>query len=757
MAYLYPEGPQNSAQFSLGPQNLVGSDSKADLRLDGNSIKSRHCYILELPDGRFRIDQIADGARILVNGHDVNKSILHDGDRVQIGSHAFVFFQRSNEFVNDADIDFDDVSVEVSLRRTVTPNAVKIQQSKSADPNELKKLRAAYRLSRSLGQNKSLDELLAIILDIAIETFSPERSAIFLLKPDSEDISAQHFRSAKPEATRMRVSRSVLNKAIRGREAILSVDALTDERLNSSQSVRLNNVHSIAAVPMLHHEKCLGVLYLDSSLSSGLFQKQDLELITTFAQQAALVVHNANLVDNLQKSNRELEIATESALAANASLIRKTEELEKLVVKDPLTGLFNHAYLQDQVGQEIARGQRQAQPFAVILLNIDGFRLINDQHGHEVGNQLLRKLSEILQKATRQADLGAHISEEIITRYGGDIFAILLPGTDKRGASAAAERLRLLVAAYDFSQHDLPKPGVSLGVAAFPVDASKRSSLITAAETALFAAKQVGGGQCIAFSNALNVLNDKHDDSELGRILGLDRVIKQSLIKYLYQPIVDAKTKQIFAYEALCRPQDSAFHGPEELINTAERKGRIPELGQLMRKVALSAFATLPDPRLMFINLHPLELNDSLLKWAQLCKHPKRIVLEVTESAAVQDHERVRTLLQQCRELGFRVAVDDLGSGYSGLNSLALLEPDFVKLDMRMVRNIDHNPRAARLIRHILDFAQDEGMLVIAEGVETEQERLIVTELGCDLIQGYFFSRPKPAFCELVTETQSAT
>lgn len=749
MAFLYLRGSPNAAPINLGQQTLLGSDAQSDLCLHGPGVQVQHCLIVQLPDGRFRINQISDAAKIFINGHQVTQSILGDGDELKIGDHIFCLSQSKDEFIQDRDIDFDDVSAKISLRQQVNTEGLEKNLNTNND-RDLKKLRAAYALTRSIGLGHKLDDTLATVLDAAIQVFSPERAAIFLLKPGTHEIIAQHFRSALPETTRMRVSRSVLRKAISNREAIVSIDALSDERFSDAHSVRLSNVHSVVALPMLYDDSCLGVLYLDSSMRSGLFDSQDLELLTAFAKQSALVVNNANLINTLQKTNHELQIATESALAANASLLRKTEELEKLVIRDPLTGLFNHAYLQDQVGQEIARSQRQGQQFSLILINIDAFRAVNDSLGHEAGNRLLRKLSDILQKATRRVDLGAHIGGETITRYGGDIFAILLPGTDKRGATVAAERLRQIIGGSNFADDNLPKPSVSLGVAAFPSDASKRSDLVTAAETALFAAKQVGGGQCIAYSSALRALSEKPDDSELGRILALDRVIQQALLVYLYQPIVEAKTRNIFAYEALCRPQDAAFRGPEELINTAERKGRITELGVLMRQIAIKALPQLAKPKHLFVNLHPMELNDALLPWAEACTHRERIVLEITESAAVQEHDRVRALITQLKSMGFRIAVDDLGSGYSGLNSLALLEPEFVKLDMRMVRNIENNPRAARLITHILDFAKGEGMVVIAEGVETELENRVVTDLGCDLIQGYFYSRPQPPFCELV-------
>ncbi len=223
------------------------------------------------------------------------------------------------------------------------------------------------------------------------------------------------------------------------------------------------------------------------------------------------------------------------------------------------------------------------------------------------------------------------------------------------------------------------------------------------------------------------------------------------LASFVYQPILSADTGAVFAYEALCRPQHAAFPHPGTLFQTAEHAGRVVELGRALRPVALEPLLRLPGDSALFLNLHPLELADELVEEAveQYGAHAERIVFEITESSAIHDYDRMRDLIATLQRAKFRVAVDDLGAGYAGLNSVALLRPDIVKLDMGLIRGIQRDGSAARLIQHILDYARGEGLLVVAEGIETTEERRVVTELGVPLLQGFYFAKPGPPFPEV--------
>jgi EAL domain-containing protein (putative c-di-GMP-specific phosphodiesterase class I) len=212
-----------------------------------------------------------------------------------------------------------------------------------------------------------------------------------------------------------------------------------------------------------------------------------------------------------------------------------------------------------------------------------------------------------------------------------------------------------------------------------------------------------------------------------------------------FQPIVRSCDGSLFGYEALVRTDEPAMPHPGALLDAAERLDGLWALGRSMREKAALVMAP-TDPGLhLFLNLHPRDLGDPALLDAAAphCLLASRIVLEVTERAPLLPEQEPRRQLAELRAAGFRIAVDDLGAGYSGLNSFVQLEPEFVKLDMALIRNVDENLVKQRLVRSITSVCRDMGLQVVAEGIETAQERDMVIELGCDLLQGYRFGRPQ--------------
>ncbi len=217
-----------------------------------------------------------------------------------------------------------------------------------------------------------------------------------------------------------------------------------------------------------------------------------------------------------------------------------------------------------------------------------------------------------------------------------------------------------------------------------------------------------------------------------------------------YQPIVSVAEQRVFAYEALVRSDELLLQTPSDLLDAAERLGRMHDLGRAVRRSAAAVSIGRPDLTL-FVNLHPHDLEDPDLfaNEGALTPMAPRIVLEITERASIERVRGVTKKIARLKELGFRIAVDDLGAGYAGLNSFVHLEPDFVKLDMALIRGVDQSERKQRVIRALLRLCRDElGMRVICEGIETSAERDTLLEQGADLLQGYFYARPAAAFPE---------
>ena len=211
-----------------------------------------------------------------------------------------------------------------------------------------------------------------------------------------------------------------------------------------------------------------------------------------------------------------------------------------------------------------------------------------------------------------------------------------------------------------------------------------------------------------------------------------------------YQPIVHAVDGRIAAHEALVRSAESVFPDPGALFDAAERLGRVADVGRAVRQSVAALLGSAPPGRQVFVNLHAQDLVDERLYGASeaLSKSAGSVVLEITERVALDDVPDVRGRIAALRKLGYRIAIDDLGAGYAGLNSFAALEPDVAKLDLALVRGVDHEPVKRRIVSSMTSLCKDLGIVVVAEGVETQAERDTLVALGCDLLQGFFFGRP---------------
>jgi EAL domain-containing protein (putative c-di-GMP-specific phosphodiesterase class I) len=241
---------------------------------------------------------------------------------------------------------------------------------------------------------------------------------------------------------------------------------------------------------------------------------------------------------------------------------------------------------------------------------------------------------------------------------------------------------------------------------------------------------------------------------EAGDRAGLQAGFERALgsLWMAFQPIVDGKSRGILGYEALMRSGETSLPHPGAVLGAAERLERLPDLGRRVRTLSAEAFRAAPPAALLFVNLHTRDLLDEELYGVDtpLALIADRVVLEITERAALDDVHDVVGRTHRLRQMGFRIAIDDLGAGYAGLSSIAALEPEFVKLDMSLVRDVHKSSVRQRLIQSIAGLCGELGMNVLAEGIETSEERDTVRGLGCDLLQGYFFAKPGRPFPALV-------
>jgi diguanylate cyclase (GGDEF)-like protein len=571
----------------------------------------------------------------------------------------------------------------------------------------------------------SFGDLLELVVNRCAKILDTDHASIRLLDPSGTRLLAV-CRSGSPlhvnPKVEFKVGEGLVGWIVANAEPIRTGDADADPRFAQRPGLK-ERVGSFVGVPLIAGDNMLGVLSA---------RHPDPERFDAAAQER-LTLLGGIAAPHIEIARRDF------------------------VVRDPLTGLSNHAHFQENLEREIERSVTYGLPFCLVIVDLDNFEAVNDSRGHQVGDALLRTIARILagrgQPSEEEPRPFRLRGQDFVSRFGGDEFALILPYTPKEGAVAKMEKLCAFIEGYDFAALDLPTQTVSVGIATVPDDAHDRASVIAAAKTAVGAAKRRGRNRAVAYSRALSTVSEIESSMsvDIDKFLALEKTIEQKAIRFVYQPIVDAKSGQIFAYEALCRPTHDSFAGPAALIETAEHAGRMLELGRVFRNIAMMPFGQMPGERLMFVNLHPRELLSALVHEQPMAKWASRVVLEITETAAIADYGRTRETLDKLRAHGYRIALDDLGAGYAGLNSLALLQPDFVKLDMALIRGIHEKSSSRRLVKHLLEFCAGESIPVIAEGVETDQEHAIVRDIGCPLIQGNYLAEPGPAFPDVAT------
>jgi diguanylate cyclase (GGDEF)-like protein len=413
---------------------------------------------------------------------------------------------------------------------------------------------------------------------------------------------------------------------------------------------------------------------------------------------------------------------------------------------DPLTGLPNRALFNDRLEHALSRHARSAGYVAVMIVDLDGFKNVNDSLGHLTGDALLIAVANRFEARLRGFDT--------IARLGGDEFALLFDELDEADqAGRVAQRV------LDALVSPLPLPGrevaigASVGVALTNKTGAKADRLVADADAAMYRAKREGKGCYRVFEAAMHTAAVERMSLEQD----LRAAIRDDVLTVHYQPIVDTNTSQVTSFEALARWQHPTrgFVPPDTFIPLAEESGLIIELGRAVLVEACQQaqqwHATFPDLRpSVSVNASRLQLASpsfiehvaDALALANL--DPSALIIEVTESILASESRHVITTLDELRRTGVRIAIDDFGTGYSSLAALAELPIDILKIDKRFIDNLVYDDQGRGFVNAIMQLAQTLHLETTAEGVEQAEQRDALVTLGCSHLQGYFFSPAMP-------------
>lgn len=478
-------------------------------------------------------------------------------------------------------------------------------------------------------------------------------------------------------------------------------------------------------------------------------------VILHFVGMAGFVV--TPIIGYSQGADSEVFIAMAAAIAVAALLIVGTgvsahlvEEsqadaqtrLEKIAMLDAVTGLGNRHSFNIRLASECAQLSDGGRPFALLMVDLDRFKAINDTLGHPIGDLLLREVADRLTAIARKGD--------VVARIGGDEFAIIAYDIAcAPTALALSERIvRDLSQPFTLENH-VAAIGASIGVCLAPFDSSDAETLTQQVDVALYRAKNQGRGQPCLFTPSLT--------EEMRERCALEADLRRSWadddFDLVFQPIYCAEDQRVSGAEALLR-WDCEGRGevpPSQFIPMAEELGLISRIGEMVLRQACDAAATWPRDLSISVNVSPLQMIDGKLtrtvveNLSRTGLSPKRLEIEITETALLADDAMVLQTLQELRALGVRISLDDFGTGYSSLSYLHRFPIDRVKIDRSFINRVEEDAGGASIVRAIGQLCHSLQLDVTAEGIETEAQRAFVVQHGCTHLQGFLFSEPLSA------------
>jgi diguanylate cyclase (GGDEF)-like protein len=420
---------------------------------------------------------------------------------------------------------------------------------------------------------------------------------------------------------------------------------------------------------------------------------------------------------------------------------RAEERIAHMARHDALTDLPNRALLRERLEYELKRVKR-GDCLAVLCLDLDHFKSVNDTLGHPIGDELLKVVSERLRKCTREHDT--------IARLGGDEFAIIMTAMQQPSdAAALSRRVRdAITKPYDLDGHQIVAD-ISIGISVAPTDANEPDQLLKNADMALYGAKADGRGAYRFFEPEMDARMQQRRELEMD----LRKALANGEFQLYYQPLVDLQNNDITGFEALLRWHHPVrgLISPAQFIPIAEETGLIIPLGEWVLRRACEETAKWPGDVKVAVNLSPAQLKSRNLvqvvmsALAESGMPATRLQLEITESVLMQNTFATLATLHQLRALGVQIAMDDFGTGYSSLSYLRSFPFDKIKIDRSFVEDLSNGAEPLAIVRAIASLAKSLSMISTAEGVETQQQFEKLQSVGCTEMQGYIFSQARPA------------
>lgn len=619
--------------------------------------------------------------------------------------------------------------------------------SSSADSLDLA---AVIKASQVISGELLPDQLIVTLMQLVVENAGAERGALILRKAEQLVLVAQcsngqdcHLQSTAVEISET-IPKTLVNYVFRTAQTFVVDDMNAVHQFAADPYIMQQRPRSVLCLPLMKQNQPIGVIYLENNLIAAAFTGDRVNVLNVLCTQAAISFENANLYETLQISHRTLQQSLETLRKTQEELVQATEKLQYDAFHDTLTNLPNRAWFMNLLEHAILLHQRHPNSlYAVLFLDLDRFKMVNDSLGHVVGDELLKNVAQRLLTCVRESDT--------VARFGGDEFAILLEGlTEIDEVIAIARRIHeQLALPFDVDGYEV-FTATSIGITLSTIDYEQAANVLRDADTAMYHAKSQGRNQYALFDPSMQtqVTTRLQLESDLCRALEAQEFCLH------YQPIIALSTGCLRGFEALIRwnhPKRGMIL-PSEFISVAEETGMIVALGQWVLNEACNQLhnwlTQFPQAShlVMTVNLSAIQLRQTdLLERLEAILHNTQIPrqclrLEITESCILETFTSEAQRLKQLKDLGIRLCIDDFGTGYSSLSRLHEFPIDTLKIDRTFVNRLSAN--ASETVQMIVTLAHGLGMDVVAEGIETLAQLETLKMLGCEFGQGFLFAQP---------------
>lgn len=498
-------------------------------------------------------------------------------------------------------------------------------------------------------------------------------------------------------------------------------------------------VGNILHVPLQGKKQFLGGIACFNKTGGETFDKKDLNLLQIFASIVSIAIENAMAVKSMEESNKLNENYRLTLEVLNKQLVESSKELEYLSLYDSITTLPNRSLFHDRLSRDITDADRSGSEIAILLIDIDSFKDINDTLGHDFGDNMLNKIARRFNNKIQ--------NKETLARLGGDEFVVVLPEHDKAQAVERAELLlESLKDAFNIEENNIIV-NACIGIAVYPDNGGTIGSLLSHADFAMYEAKSSNVSICV-----YDPENDHLAQGHLALVADVRRALEEKEFELHYQPKINTETGQLIAAEALGRwnCEGRGDVPPGIFIQVLEQNGLIDEYTYWAIETALKQakeWRCESSALRIAVNLSPQtlmhpEFKEEIDRIIKNKKDGALLTFEITENLFLSEFDRLAEVLEYICSLGVELSIDDYGTGYSSLSRLRRLPVSEIKIDQSFIKDMVDNKDDKVVVRSTIELAHNLGLAVVAEGVETQKALDLLSSLGCDIVQGYLISKP---------------